>query len=383
MDFELTEEQELIRSTVREFAETVLAPRAREMDEKAEFPWEEIKKMAEQGYLGAQIPKEYGGEDLDGVSYAIMVEEISRAVCGIGLTLQIHNSACSQPIAQFGNEEQKKKFLPRLAKGEIIGAFALTEPGAGSDAQSLRTTATPEGDEYVLNGSKIFTTSGPLAGVALTFATTPAESEEAKRKPISAFLVEKGTPGFSAGAKEDKMGMRAAINSELMFDECRIPKENILGKEGDGFRIAMTILDSARIGASAQAVGLAQAALDEAVKYAKEREQFNRPIARFQAIQFMLAEMATQIEAARLLTYNAALLKDKGARFTKEVAMAKLYSSKICTEVVSNAVQIHGGYGYMKDYPVERYYRDAKVLEIYEGTSEVQRMVIAGQLLKS
>ncbi len=383
MDFELTEEQELIRSTVREFAETVLAPRAREMDEKAEFPWEEIKKMAEQGYLGAQIPKEYGGEDLDSVSYAIMVEEISRAVCGIGLTLQIHNSACSQPIAQFGNEEQKKKFLPRLAKGEIIGAFALTEPGAGSDAQSLRTTATPEGDEYILNGSKIFTTSGPLAGVALTFATTPAESEEAKRKPISAFLVEKGTPGFSAGAKEDKMGMRAAVNSELMFDECRIPKENILGKEGDGFRIAMTILDSARIGASAQAVGLAQAALDEAVKYAKEREQFNRPIARFQAIQFMLAEMATQIEAARLLTYNAALLKDKGARFTKEVAMAKLYSSKICTEVVSNAVQIHGGYGYMKDYPVERYYRDAKVLEIYEGTSEVQRMVIAGQLLKS
>ena len=382
MDFELTEEQELIRSTVREFAETVLAPRAREMDEKAEFPWEEIKKMAEQGYLGAQIPKEYGGSELDSVSYAIMVEEISRAVCGIGLTLQIHNSACSQPINQFGNEEQKKKFLPRLAKGEIIGAFALTEPGAGSDAQSLRTTATPEGDEYILNGSKIFITSGPVAGVALVFAITPAESEEAKRKPISVFLVEKGTPGFSAGAKEDKMGMRAAINSELMFDECRIPKENILGKEGDGFRIAMTILDSARIGASAQAVGLAQAALDEAVKYAKERQQFNRPIARFQAIQFMLAEMATQIEAARLLTYNAALLKDKGARFTKEVAMAKLYASKICTQVVSNAVQIHGGYGYMKDYPVERYYRDAKVLEIYEGTSEVQRMVIAGQLLK-
>ncbi len=382
MDFDLTEEQELIRSTVREFAETVLAPRAREMDEKAEFPWEETKKMAEQGYLGAQIPKQYGGSELDSVSYAIMIEEISRAVCGIGLTLQIHNSACAQPIVQFGNEEQKKKFLPRLAKGEIIGAFALTEPGAGSDAQSLRTTATPKGNEYILNGSKIFITSGPVAGVALVFAITPS-AEEAKRKPISAFLVEKGTPGFSAGAKEDKMGMRAAINSELMFDDCRIPKENLLGKEGDGFRIAMTILDSARIGASAQAVGLAQAAFEEALKYSQERVQFNRPIARFQAVQFMLAEMATQIESARLLTHQAALLKDKGARFTKEVAMAKLYSSRMCTEVVSKAVQIHGGYGYMKDYPVERYYRDAKVLEIYEGTSEVQRMVIAGQLLKS
>ncbi|WXG41802.1 MAG: acyl-CoA dehydrogenase family protein [Candidatus Freyarchaeum deiterrae] len=381
MNFELTEEQELIRSTVREFAETVLAPRAREMDEKAEFPWNETKKMAEQGYLGAQIPKEYGGSELDSVSYAILIEEISRVVCGIGLTLQIHNSACAQPIAQFGNEKQKKRFLPRLAKGEIIGAFALTEPGAGSDAQSLRTNATPSGNEYVLNGSKIFITSGPVAGVALVFAVTPS-AEEGKRKPMSAFLVEKGTPGFSAGADEDKMGMRAAINSELMFDECKIPKENLLGKEGDGFKIAMTILDSARIGASAQAVGLSQAALEESLKYSQERQQFNRPIAQFQAIQFMIAEMATQIEAARLLTYQAAFLKDKGARFTKEVAMAKLYSSKICTQVVSNAVQIHGGYGYMKDYPVERYYRDAKVLEIYEGTSEVQRMVIAGQLIK-
>jgi butyryl-CoA dehydrogenase len=381
MDFGLTEEQELIRSTVREFAETVLAPRAREMDEKAEFPWEETKKMAEQGYLGAQISKEYGGSELDSVSYAILIEEISRVVCGIGLTLQIHNSACAQPIAQFGNEKQKKRFLPRLAKGEIIGAFALTEPGAGSDAQALRTTATPKGDEYVLNGSKIFITSGPVAGVALVFATTPS-AEEAKRKPISALLLEKGTPGFSAGPDEDKMGMRAAINSELMFDECRIPKENLLGKEGDGFKIAMTILDSARIGASAQAVGLSQAALEEAIRYSLERQQFNRPIAQFQAVQFMIAEMATQVEAARLLTYQAAFLKDKGARFTKEVAMAKLYSSKICTQVVSNAVQIHGGYGYMKDYPVERYYRDAKVLEIYEGTSEVQRMVIAGQLIK-
>nr|MDO8081064.1 acyl-CoA dehydrogenase [Candidatus Freyarchaeota archaeon] len=381
MNFELTEEQKLIRSTVREFAETVLAPKAREMDEKAEFPWNETKKMAEQGYLGAQIPKEYGGSELDSVSYAILIEEISRVVCGIGLTLQIHNSACAQPIVQFGNEKQKKRFLPRLAKGEIIGAFALTEPGAGSDAQALRTTATPKGDEYILNGSKIFITSGPVAGVALVFAITPS-AEEAKRKPISAFLVEKGTPGFSAGAKENKMGMRAAINSELMFDECRIPKENLLGKEGDGFKIAMTILDSARIGASAQAVGLSQAALEEAFKYSQERQQFNRPIAQFQAVQFMIADMATQIEAARLLTYKAAFLKDKGARFTKEVAMAKLYSSKICTQVVSNAVQIHGGYGYMKDYPVERYYRDAKVLEIYEGTSEVQRMVIAGQLIK-
>lgn len=382
MNFELTEEQKLIRSTAREFAETFLAPKAREMDEKAEFPWNEIKKMAEQGYLGAQIPKEYGGSELDSVSYAILIEEISRAVCGIGLTLQIHNSACAQPIAQFGNENQKKKFLPQLAKGEIIGAFALTEPGAGSDAQSLRTTATPQGNEYVLNGSKIFITSGPVAGVVIVFAVTPS-TDDSKKKSISAFLVEKGTPGFSAGAKEDKMGMRAAINSELMFDECKVPKENLLGKEGDGFKIAMSILDSARIGAAAQAVGLAQAAFDEAFKYAQERQQFNRPIAQFQAVQFMLAEMATQIEAARLLTYKAAFLKDKGARFTKEVAMAKLYSSKICTQVVSNAVQIHGGYGYMKDYPVERYYRDAKALEIYEGTSEVQRMIIAGQLMKT
>ncbi|MEX2751114.1 MAG: acyl-CoA dehydrogenase family protein, partial [Candidatus Freyarchaeota archaeon] len=233
-----------------------------------------------------------------------------------------------------------------------------------------------------LNGSKIFITSGPVAGVALVFATTPSTGD-AKKKPISAFLVEKGTPGFSAGPKEDKMGMRAAINSELIFDNCRIPKANLLGKEGDGFRIAMTILDSARIGASAQAVGLARAAFEEALKYSQQRQQFSRPIAQFQAIQFMLAEMATQIEAASLLTYRAAYLKDKGARFTKEVAMAKLYSSRICTEVVSKALQIHGGYGYMKDYPIERYYRDAKVLEIYEGTSEVQRMVIAGQLLKS
>ncbi|MEM3587001.1 MAG: acyl-CoA dehydrogenase [Candidatus Jordarchaeaceae archaeon] len=382
MNFELTEEQKLIRSTVREFAETVLAPKAREMDEKAEFPWNEVKKMAEQGYLGAQIPKQYGGSELDSVSYAIMIEEISRVVCGLGLTLQIHNSACAQPIAQFGNENQKKKFLPRLAKGEIIGAFALTEPGAGSDAQSLRTTATPKGDEYILNGSKIFITSGPVAGVALVFAVTPS-ADESKRKSISAFLVEKGTPGFSAGTKEDKMGMRAAVNSELIFDECHVPKENLLGKEGDGFKIAMTILDSARIGAAAQAVGLAQAAFDEALKYSQERQQFNRPIAQFQAIQFMLAEMATKIEAARLLTYKAAFLKDRGVRFTKEVAMAKLFSSKICTQVVSNAVQIHGGYGYMKDYPVERYYRDAKALEIYEGTSEVQRMIIAGQMMKT
>jgi alkylation response protein AidB-like acyl-CoA dehydrogenase len=316
---------------------------------------------------------------MDAVSYSIAVEEISRCDASVGVTMSVNNSLVCQPIMDFGSEHLKKKYLPALAEGRQLGAFSLTEPEAGTDAGAVQCTAVLDGDEYVINGTKIFVTNGGKADIILLFAST---DRSLKTKGISAFIVEKATPGFSVGKKEDKMGMRASDTSELIFDDCRIPKENLVDKEGMGFKIAMSALDGGRIGIASQAVGLGQACLEEAVKYSKQRKQFGKPICEFQAIQWTLADMATEIEAARLLTYRAAFLKDKGLRYSKEAAQAKLFASEAAVKASINAVQIHGGYGYMKEYDVERYFRDSKLTEIYEGTSEVQRLVIAANVLK-
>jgi alkylation response protein AidB-like acyl-CoA dehydrogenase len=316
---------------------------------------------------------------MDAVSYSIAVEEISRCDASVGVTMSVNNSLVCQPIMDFGSEDLKKKYLPALAEGRQLGAFSLTEPEAGTDAGAVQCTAVLDGDEYVINGTKIFVTNGGKADIILLFAST---DRSLKTKGISAFIVEKATPGFSVGKKEDKMGMRASDTSELIFDDCRIPKENLVDKEGMGFKIAMSALDGGRIGIASQAVGLGQACLEEAVKYSKQRKQFGKPICEFQAIQWTLADMATEIEAARLLTYRAAFLKDKGLRYSKEAAQAKLFASEAAVKASINAVQIHGGYGYMKEYDVERYFRDSKLTEIYEGTSEVQRLVIAANVLK-
>nr|HDO81007.1 acyl-CoA dehydrogenase [Candidatus Bathyarchaeota archaeon] len=378
MDFELAEEQKIVRRTVREFAEREIAPKAREYDEREEFPWEIVEKLFEQGIMGALIPPEYGGSGMDSVSQTIAIEEVARACAGTAMTLAIHSSLCTYAILKYGSDEQKEKFLPKLAK-DTVGAFSLTEPEAGSDPSGMRTTATLDGDEYVLNGTKIFVTNGGVAGLVIVFARTPAE--EAKRS-ITAFLVEKGTPGLKVGKKESKLGIRSSNTTELILEDCRVPKENVLGGVGEGYRIALASLDSGRVGIAAQSLGIAQAALDASIRYSKERVQFGSPIARFQAIQWMIADMATEIEAARLLTYKAAYLRGKGERFTKEAAMAKLYASEVAMRAARNAVQIHGGYGFTREYEVERLFRDAKGTEIYEGTSEIQRMVIAGQLLR-
>ncbi|MBZ4653367.1 MAG: acyl-CoA dehydrogenase domain protein [Peptococcaceae bacterium] len=379
MDFELTKKQEMFRTLFQEFAEKEVAPKAFEIDENGEFPWDTVKKMGKLGFLGLPFTKEYGGAGADTLTYIMAVEEISRACAATGVILSAHVSLGCHPIYQFGTPQQKEKYLVPMAKGELLGAFGLTEPNAGTDAAGQQTAAVLDGDAYILNGTKIFITNGGCADVYIVFAMTdPAKG----LKGISAFIVEKGTPGFTFGPKEHKMGIRASSTTELIFQDCRIPKENLLGKEGDGFKIAMQTLDGGRIGIAAQALGIAQAALDECVRYTKERQQFNKPLSNFQAIQWMIADMATDIDAARFLVYRAAVLKDKKKPFSKEAAMAKLFASEAAMKHTVKAVQIHGGYGYMKEYKVERLMRDAKITEIYEGTSEVQRMVIAGNTLK-
>jgi butyryl-CoA dehydrogenase len=379
MQLELNEQQKMIQKMVREFAEKEVAPIAAELDEKEEYPTKTLEKMAKLGLLGIIIPTEYGGAGLDTISYATVIEEISRKCASTGVVTSVHNSLTAGPIMKYGTEEQKKKYLPILAKGEKIGAFAATEPNAGSDLGAMQTTAVLKGNKYIINGDKTFITSGPEAGIIIIFAVT---DKSAGPKGISAFIVESDMKGYKVGSIFEKLGINASKTSELIFEDMEVPKENLLGKEGDGFKIALGTLDGGRIGIAAQAVGIAQAALDESIEYSKQRQQFGRPIAKFQAIQWMIADMATRIEAARYLVYNAAYKKDKGERISKEAAMAKLFASETAMEAAIKAVQIHGGYGYTKEYTVERLFRDAKITEIYEGTSEVQKMVIAGSLLR-
>ncbi len=379
MDFELNEEQRLFYNMVRDFAEKEIAPKAAELDEKEEFPWENFRKMAELGILGIPYPEEYGGSGGDTVSYAIAMEEISRACGSTGITFVAQTSLACGPLYYFGSEEQKQKYLTPLASGEKVGGFGLTEPEAGSDAGGTKTRAVLNGDEWVINGRKTFCTNGSVADIVVFTARTDPEAKDSYG--ISSFIVEKGTPGFRPGRDEDKLGLRASATSELIFEDCRIPKEHLLGNEGDGFKQFMITLDSGRISIGAMALGLAQAALDKAVPYAKERYQFGRPIGSFQAIQWMLADMATEIDAARLLVRRAAWMKDRGMKMIKEAAMAKLFASEVAERAAFKAIQIHGGYGYTRDYEVERIYRDQRLCTIGEGTSEVQRLVIARQLL--
>jgi butyryl-CoA dehydrogenase len=379
MDFDLKEHQQMIKETARDFAENELKPLASKADEDAAMAEGLLGQLWDVGFMGMMLPEEYGGAELDCVSYAIAVEEISRGDASVGITMSVHNSLVCQPILDYGSEEQKKKYLTALTEGRKLGAFSLTEPEAGSDAGNVQTSAVLDGDHYVINGTKVFVTSGGKADIIILFAAT---DKEAKSKGISAFIIEKGMPGFKPGKKEDKMGMRGADTSELIFEDCRVPKENLLGGEGNGFKIGLKTLDGGRIGVAAQAVGIGQACLEAAVRYSKERKQFGKPICAFQAIQWILADMATEIDAARFLTLKSAFLKDKGLRFSKEAAQAKLYASETAVRAAINAVQVHGGYGYMKEYEVERHFRDSKLTEIYEGTSEVQRMVIAASLLR-
>ncbi|MCK4272263.1 acyl-CoA dehydrogenase, partial [bacterium] len=374
MDFKLTKIQEMTRKMVREFALNEVEPIAAEIDENERFPQETIDKMAKLNLMGLTVPKEYGGVDVDGVSYAIVIEELSRVCASTGVITAVHNSLAPFPIIKYGSEELKKEYLPKLASGEYIGAFSITEPGAGTDVAGIQTTAEMDGDDYVINGSKIFVTNGPQAGIVTVFAKTDMAKGS---RGISAFVVEKGTPGFKIGTLETKMGIRGSHQCELVFENCRVPKEYLLGSEGQGFKIALETLDHGRVGIAAQALGIAQGALDEAVKYSKEREQFGRPLAKFQAIQWMIADMATEIEAARLLVHKAAYTKDNQKRFSSEAAMAKLYASEVAMRATIKAVQIHGGYGYTKDYTVERLIRDAKITEIYEGTTEIEKIIMA------
>lgn len=379
MNFQLTEEQEMLRKMVREFAENEVEPTARERDEEERFDREIFDQMAELGLTGIPWPEEYGGIGSDFISYCIAVEELSRVCASTGVTLSAHLSLASWPIFAYGTEEQKKNYLKHLATGEALGAFALSEPGAGSDVAAMKTTAEKDGDHYVINGSKSWITNGGEADIYVVFAKT---DPEARHRGISAFIIEKGTEGFSFGKKEKKLGIRSSPTTELIFENCRIPKENLLGEEGEGFKIAMRTLDGGRNGIAAQAVGIAQGALDAAISYAKEREQFGKSIAHNQAISFKLADMATEIEAARLLTYQAAWLESNGKPYGTQSAMSKLYAGDVAMRVTVEAVQIFGGYGYTKDYPVERYMRDAKITQIYEGTQEVQRLVIGRALTK-
>ena len=378
MDFNPCMKHKAVRKAVRKFAETELGPIAHDIDRDSRFPWEVIEKMRPLNYFGLQVPKAYGGADLDCISYAITVEELSRVNAAIGLCITVHNSVAAYPIVRFGTEEQKRRFLPRLASGEQIGAFCLTEANAGSDANAVETTATFDNGQYIINGTKVFVTNGGVCGLALIFAVTDTESSG---KSASVIMVEKGTPGFSVGELEDLCGMRANPVSSLFLEDVRVSENNLLGHIGDGIKIGLSALDTGRIGIGAQALGIAQAAFEAAVKYSKERQQFRKPIASFQTIQNYLADMATEIDAARLLLYRACAFKDAGQPFGTEAAMAKLYCSTTATRVTNLALQIHGGYGYSKEYDVERYFRDAKVTEIYEGTSEVQRLVISRSVL--
>nr|WP_304213815.1 acyl-CoA dehydrogenase [Fredinandcohnia onubensis] len=379
MYFKLSEEHEMIRKMVRDFAKNEVAPTAAERDEEERFDREIFDKMAELGLTGIPWPEEYGGIGSDYLAYCIAVEELSRVCASTGVTLSAHTSLAGWPIYKFGSEEQKQKYLRPMAQGEKIGAYGLTEPGSGSDAGGMRTTARVEGDHYVLNGSKIFITNGGIADIYVVFALTDPTS---KHKGTSAFIIESDFPGFSVGKKEQKMGIRSSPTTEIMFEECRVPKENLLGEEGEGFKIAMMTLDGGRNGIAAQAVGIAQGALDAATEYAKERVQFGKPIAAQQGVGFKLADMATSVEASRLLTYQAAWLESEGLPYGKESAMSKLFAGDTAMKVTTEAVQVFGGYGYTKDYPVERYMRDAKITQIYEGTQEIQRLVISRMLTK-
>mgnify|MGYP000928641828 CR=1 FL=1 len=379
MNFTLTKEQEMVRNVMREFAENEVKPIAAEIDETERFPRETVDKMAKYHMLGIPFPEELGGAGGDEVAYAIAVEELSKVCATTGVILSAHTSLGSWPIYKYGTDEQKQKYLVPLAKGEKLGAFGLTEPNAGTDAAGQQTAAVLDGDHYVLNGSKIFITNGGQADVYIIFAMT---DKSKGTRGISAFIVEKDFPGFSIGKIEDKMGIRASSTAELIFQDCIVPKENLLGEIGKGFKVAMSTLDGGRIGIAAQALGIAQGALDETTKYLKERQQFGKPLAKFQGLQWMVADMATEIEATRLLVYRAAFNKANGLPYNEEAAMAKLYAANTAMDVTTKCVQLHGGYGYTKDYPLERMMRDAKITEIYEGTSQVQQMVIAGHLLK-
>ncbi|MGO1371382.1 MAG: acyl-CoA dehydrogenase [Senegalia sp. (in: firmicutes)] len=378
MNFSLNDEHVMIRKVMEEFSEKEVKPIASEIDQSERFPKETVAKMVKAGMMGIPFPKEYGGAGGDELAYAIAVEELSKRCGTTGVILSAHTSLGAWPIYKYGTEEQKQKYLVPLAKGEKLGAFGLTEPNAGTDAAGQQTIAKLEGDHYILNGSKVFITNGGQADTYIVMAMT---DKSKGTRGISAFIVEADYEGFKIGKKEDKLGIRASATTELIFQNVKVPKENLLGAEGKGFKIAMSTLDGGRIGIAAQALGIAEGAMDESVKYVKEREQFGRAIAKFQGLQWMIADMETKINAARLLVYSAADKKKQGLPYAKEAAMAKLYASEVAMEVTTKAVQLHGGYGYTKDYAVERMMRDAKITEIYEGTSEVQRMVIAGNVL--
>ncbi|MGY1464991.1 acyl-CoA dehydrogenase AcdA [Bacillus toyonensis] len=379
MHFKLSEEHEMIRKMVRDFAKNEVAPTAAERDEEERFDRELFDHMAELGLAGIPWPEEYGGIGSDYLAYVIAIEELSRVCASTGVTLSAHTSLAGWPIFKFGTEEQKQKFLRPMAEGKKIGAYGLTEPSSGSDAGGMKTIAKRDGDDYILNGSKIFITNGGIADIYVVFALTDPES---KQRGTSAFIVESDTLGFSVGKKESKLGIRSSPTTEIMFEDCRIPVENLLGEEGQGFKIAMQTLDGGRNGIAAQAVGIAQGALDASVEYARERHQFGKPIAAQQGIGFKLADMATDVEAARLLTYQAAWLESEGLPYGKESAMSKVFAGDTAMKVTTEAVQVFGGYGYTKDYPVERYMRDAKITQIYEGTQEIQRLVISRMLTK-
>jgi butyryl-CoA dehydrogenase len=378
MGFELSEEQKMIRAMVRQFARDEILPAAAERDRTRGFPREILRKMGELGLMGMNVPQEYNGAGVDTVSYSLALQEVAYACASTAVIMSVHNSVACGPIYLFGSPHLRETYLKPLAAGKKIGSFAITEPGAGSDPASQRCRAVKDGDRYIINGNKIFITTGKNSDLTVVTAYT---SREKKHRGISAFVVEKGTPGFYVGKEEEKMGLCASDTVELIFEDCRVPRENLLGKEGDGFLIAMASLDGGRIGIASQSVGLAQACLDASVHYAKERIQFGRPIAQFQAIRWMIADMATQIEAARLLTFNAAAMKDRGENFTAAASMAKVFASEMANRAAYQALQIHGGYGYMKEFPVERYYRDARVFTLYEGTSEIQRTVISNSFL--
>ncbi|MCC5466201.1 acyl-CoA dehydrogenase [Pelosinus baikalensis] len=379
MQFQLTEDQQMVQKLARDFAEKRLAPSVAERDEKEEFSRELFNEMGEMGLTSICFPEAYGGAAGDVLSYILAVEELSKVDDGIGITLSATVSLCAWPIYAYGTEEQKQKYLVPLVEGEKLGAFGLTEPNAGTDAAAQQTVAVADGDDYILNGSKVFITNGGEAETYVIFAMT---DKSKGTRGITAFIVEKDMPGFTFGKKEHKMGIHTSLTNELVFQNVRLPKENMLGKVGEGFKIAMSTLDGGRIGVAAQALGIAQGALDHAIKYSKERVQFGKPIAQNQALAFMMADMATKIDAARLLVYRAAYLKDQGLPYSKEAAMAKLYASDIAMEVTTDAVQVFGGYGYSREYPVERLMRNAKITQIYEGTNQVQRMVISGTILK-
>jgi alkylation response protein AidB-like acyl-CoA dehydrogenase len=378
LDFELSEEQKLLQKTVRDFAEAELGPHAREWDEKQEFPREVFTKLGELGLMGVCWPTEYGGAGMSTLDWAIVMEELARVDAGVALSLAAHHSLSSGHIALAGTEAQKLKYLAPLARGEKVGCWGLTEPGAGSDAGGTRTTAVRDGDQFVLNGAKTFITNGRVADTAVVMAVT---DKTKGKKGISAFIVERGTKGFRSGKKEDKLGVRSSDTSELVFEDCRVPVENLLGREGMGFVDTLRILDRGRIGIGAWSLGIAQASLEASTRYARERHQFGHMIADFQAIQFKIAEMATKVAASRLLVYRAAELRDRGREHTTESSMAKLFAGETAVEVAMDAIQIHGGYGYLKEYKVERYLRDSKLGTIGEGTSEVQKLVIARELL--